>query len=87
MDVKVLGTGCANCRALETATREALDTATREALDATGADATVQKVEEMAEIVGYGVMGLPALVVDGEVVLAGRVPDPDELTELLVAAD
>ena len=78
MDVKILGTGCANCRALETATREAVVEA--------DADATVEKVEEMAEIVGYGVMGLPALVVDGEVVVAGRVPGAAELADLLDAA-
>lgn len=78
MDVKILGTGCANCQALEAATREALDAA--------GAGASVETVEEMAEIVDYGAMGLPALVVDGEVVLAGRVPDADELAELLTAA-
>lgn len=75
MNVKILGTGCSNCRALETATREAVAAAE--------VDATVEKVEEMSEIVGYGVMGLPALVVDGEVVVAGRVPDADELTGLL----
>ena len=77
MDVKILGTGCANCRALEDATREAVEAA--------GTDADVEKVEEMDEIVGYGVLGLPALVVDGEVVLAGRVPAVEELAEMLAA--
>ena len=79
MDVKILGTGCANCRALEEATREALTEA--------DVDATVEKVEEMEEIVGYGVLGLPALVVDGEVALAGRVPSRAELADLLSRAD
>lgn len=78
MDVKILGTGCENCRALETATRDAVAEVEP--------DATVEKVEEMAEIVGYGVMGLPALVVDGEVVVAGRVPGVAELAELLDTA-
>jgi small redox-active disulfide protein 2 len=75
MEIEILGTGCANCRSLEERTREVLER--------TGTDATVEKVEEMADIVSYGVMGLPALVVDGEVVLSGRVPDPDELVSLL----
>lgn len=79
MDVKILGTGCANCRALEEATREALTEA--------DVDATVEKVEEMEEIVGYGVLGLPALVVDGDVALAGRVPPPAELADLLSPTD
>lgn len=78
MDVKILGTGCANCRALEEVTRQAV-----EEVDA---DASVEKVEEMSQIVGYDVMGLPALVVDGEVVLSGRVPDAGELAELLAPA-
>ena len=77
MDVKILGTGCANCRALENATREAVA--------ASGREVAVEKIEEMAEIVEYGVLGLPALVVDGEVVVAGRVPDADEIADLLVA--
>lgn len=75
MKIEILGTGCPNCRTLEAKTREALARADH--------DATVRKVEEMAEIVGYGVLGLPALVVDGEVVVAGRVPDADELADLL----
>lgn len=77
MDVKVLGTGCANCRALEDAAREAVEAA--------GMEADLEKIEEMAEIVEYGVMGLPALVVDGEVVVAGRVPAADELSDLLAS--
>lgn len=75
MRIEILGTGCGNCRALEERTRQVLE--------ASGGDATVEKVEEMEEIVSRGVMGLPALVVDGEVVLAGRVPDTAELERLL----
>jgi small redox-active disulfide protein 2 len=76
MEIEILGTGCPNCRVLEARTRDALAAAGRD-------DATVVKVEEMADIVSYGVMGLPALVVDGEVVLSGRVPETDELASLL----
>lgn len=75
MDVKILGTGCSNCRALEAATREALENA--------GSDSPVEKVEEMSEIMSYGVMGLPALVVDGQVVVSGQVPEASELEQLL----
>lgn len=78
MDVKILGTGCSNCRALEAAVGEALEIA--------GVDATVGKVQEISDIMTYGVMGLPALVVDGEVVLSGRVPEISELESLLVEA-
>jgi len=75
MHIKILGTGCPSCGLLEARTREALAEAR--------IDAEVEKVEELSEIVGYGVMGLPALVVDDEVVLSGRVPSPSELGRLL----
>lgn len=78
MKIEILGTGCASCRSLEERTREVLER--------TGTDASVRKVEEMADIVSYGVMGLPALVVDGEVVVTGRVPDAAELETLLSAS-
>ncbi len=78
MEIEILGTGCSNCRSLEQRTREVLER--------TEADATVEKVQEMADIMSYGVMGLPALVVDGEVVISGRVPDASELKTLLSAS-
>jgi small redox-active disulfide protein 2 len=75
MDIKVLGPGCRNCATLEQRTREALD--------ALGRDATIDKVTDFAEIAGYGVMATPALVVDGEVVTAGRIPTSRRIAELL----
>ena len=54
MDIKVLGTGCPKCKALEKATREAVDAA--------GISASVSKVEDIVEIMNYGVMTTPALV-------------------------
>lgn len=78
MQIKVLGSGCAKCNMLEDATRKAVDQA--------GIDATVEKVTDMAQIMGFGVMTTPALVVDGEVRLAGRVPSVDDLVALLTRA-
>jgi small redox-active disulfide protein 2 len=76
--IKVLGPGCANCKNLERATREAVD--------GLGLDATIEKVEDFATIMGYGVMSTPALVVDEEVVVSGRVPKVAEIRKLLAPA-
>lgn len=63
MEIKVLGTGCAGCRALyETVCKVVAET---------GLDATVVKEEEITKILEYGVYSLPALVVDGKVAAAG----------------
>lgn len=75
MDIKVLGTGCPKCKALEKATREAVEQ--------TGINATVSKVEDIVEIMNYGVMTTPALVVDGKVVLKGKVPTVAEIKSLI----
>ena len=75
MDIKVLGPGCANCNKLEDATRKAVEKA--------GLDATIEKVSDLQEIMSYGVMSTPALVVNGELRLAGRVPSVDDLVALL----
>lgn len=75
MDVKILGTGCAKCKTLEKLTRDVVEQ--------NGIDATVTKVEEITEIMKYHVMVTPALVVDGKVVLKGRVPSVTELKEIL----
>ena len=75
MDIKVLGPGCNNCVRLEANTREALE--------ALGRAASIEKVTDIGEIVGYGVMRTPGLVVDGTVVVSGRVPSVDDLRLLL----
>lgn len=77
MIIKILGSGCANCAALEKVAREA-------AADL-GLDATFEKVTNYGEIIGYGVLRTPALVVDEKVVLAGRVPTVATVKELLAA--
>ena len=75
MEIKVLGTGCAKCKALEKATREAVAEA--------GIAASVTKVEDIVEIMSYGVMTTPALVVDGKIVVKGKVPSVSEIKSLL----
>ena len=77
MIIKVLGPGCANCKNLERVTREAIADL--------GLDATIEKVEDYPTIVGYGVMSTPALVVDEQVVVSGRVPTAAQVRELLSA--
>lgn len=75
MDIKVLGPGCNNCVTLEARTRQALAEL--------GQDAAIEKVTDTAQIIGYGVMSTPGLVVDGTVVVSGRVPSVKQLAELL----
>jgi small redox-active disulfide protein 2 len=75
MDIKVLGPGCKNC--------VTLDRIVHEVVAEMGIDATFEKVEDYAAIASYGVMSTPALVVDGKVILSGRVPTPRHLKEML----
>ena len=68
-NIKVLGSGCKNC-----------DTAARLiqiAADQAGVEITLEKVTDIAEIMGYGVMSTPGVVVDGKLVHAGGLPGPD----------
>ena len=76
--VKVLGSGCAKCNALEQATREALAEL--------GMDTTIEHVTDFARIAAYGVMSTPALVVDGRVVSCGKVLKKDEAKALIQKA-
>ena len=78
MDVKILGTGCPNCKRLEKVTREALAEM--------GVEATLTKVTDMMDILSYNVPATPGLVVDGQVVSYGRVPTKAETTSLLATA-
>ena len=75
MDIKILGSGCANCVNLEKATRKAVAEL--------GIDATFEKVTDYADIASYGIMRTPGLVVDEQVLLAGRVPTAAQVKELL----
>lgn len=65
-NIKVLGTGCANCRN----TVALIETVARER----GAEIVMEKVEDLPSIMSYGVMSTPAVVIDGKVVHAGGVP-------------
>ena len=76
MDIKILGSGCTNCQRLEAVTHDAVDQL--------GLEATFDKVTDPAEIASWGVMRTPALVIDDEVVLSGRVPSADDVKKLLV---
>ncbi len=78
MDVRVLGPGCARCKQLYEATDKAIKQL--------GLAATLTKVEKLTEIAAYNVLMTPALVIDGQVKAAGRVPGTAELTSLLTTA-
>ncbi len=75
MQIKILGPGCVNCHTLERLTRQAVGEL--------GLDAQISAVTDYPSIVGYGVMSTPALVVDEQVVLSGRVPTKEQVVELL----
>ena len=75
MDIKILGGGCANCRALEAMAKEAVADL--------GITATVEEVTDYAAIASFGVMRTPALVIDGKVFLSGRVPQKDEVRRII----
>lgn len=71
MKIEVLGTGCSKCKK----TKETIE----KVLKQNGVEAEIVKVEDIETILNYGVMVTPAVVVDGEVKLAGRVPDEKEI--------
>jgi small redox-active disulfide protein 2 len=73
--VQVLGTGCAKCNKL----KEHADAAVSEL----GIDASVEKVEDIVEITNFGVMMTPALAIDGEVKVVGKVPSVEEIKAYL----
>jgi small redox-active disulfide protein 2 len=75
MKIEILGTGCVRCHKLEEQTREAIKDL--------GIEVEVAKVQDYKKIMGYGVMTLPALVVNGEVKIAGKIPTKDEIKKML----
>ncbi|MEE9443020.1 MAG: thioredoxin family protein [candidate division Zixibacteria bacterium] len=74
-DIKVLGPGCPKCRELYKQTELAIKEI--------GLDASLVKVTDIQEITGYGVMMTPALVVNGQVKICGKVPSLDQLKEMI----
>lgn len=75
MIIKVLGTGCSNCKTLEKLVRSTVEEMKIEA--------TVEKVEDIQQIMAYGIMRTPGLVIDEKVVLSGKIPSKNELEDIL----
>lgn len=75
MHIQILGTGCAKCKSLEKLTREVVEK--------NSISAEISKVEDIMEIMKFNVMATPAIVINGKVVLKGRVPSEKELAEIL----
>jgi small redox-active disulfide protein 2 len=78
MEVKILGTGCPNCKRLEKVTLQALNEM--------GVQATVTKVSDIGDIMTYDILATPGLVIDEEVVASGRVPSKAEVAALIATA-
>jgi len=79
INIKVLGSGCANCKRLEAETRAALDEA--------GIAYDLAKVTHYADIMGYGIMSTPGLVINEKVVSAGRIPKRQQIIEWVSQAE
>ena len=77
-DIKVLGTGCANCRTTVSLIEQVAE--------AKGVAITLQKVEELRDIMGYGEMSTPGVEIDGKVVHAGGVPSREKIEQWLTGA-
>ncbi len=77
MDIKVLGPGCAKCKEVEKRVSETVSDL--------GMSANVEKVTDFQKIAEYGVLGTPAVVVDGQVKCMGKVPSKDEIKKWLLA--
>ena len=75
MEIKVLGVGCAQCKA----TYAVIEKVVKEQ----GLDATLIKVEDIMELLNYNIMATPAVVIDGEVKLKGHVPTENEVKKIL----
>jgi len=78
LTIKVLGSGCANCKKLEAITRQSVSTL--------GIEAEVIKVTEYPEIMKYNIMSTPGLVINEKVVSAGRIPSEAEITTFITSA-
>jgi small redox-active disulfide protein 2 len=77
VNIKVLGSGCANCKRLEATARKVVETLAIEA--------EIEKVTDYAEIMKYPIMSTPGLVINEKLVSAGRIPTEEEITGWLQA--
>jgi len=77
MDIKILGSGCAKCKRLEQLTKEVADDL--------GVGATIDHVTDINKIMAYPVLSTPALVINEEVKVSGRMPSKDEIAGWLKA--
>lgn len=75
VNIKILGSGCANCRRLEAETRKVVESL--------GIEAEFEKVTEYAEIMKYPILSTPGLVINEKLVSAGRIPSPDQIATWL----
>lgn len=73
--IQILGTGCAKCKKLAENTKQAVDNL--------GIEYEMEKVTDINEIMGFGVMTTPALAVDGKVLLTGKVPNSADIEKLI----
>jgi small redox-active disulfide protein 2 len=78
LNIKILGSGCANCKKLEALTRQTVEQLS--------IDAQVTKVTDYADIMAYNVMSTPGLVINEKVVSTGRIPSTAEITTYLTTA-
>ncbi|MGD8338825.1 MAG: thioredoxin family protein [Desulfobacterales bacterium] len=79
MEIKVLGPGCPRCQQTEKIVKEAVSEA--------GVDADIGHVTDVMEIAGYGVLGTPAVVVDGEVKSVGKIPKKEDIKAWISSKD
>ena len=79
LNIKVLGSGCANCKRLEKMVRSAVDQL--------GIEAQVEKVTDATKYLDYNVMSTPGLVINGKTVSSGRVPSLAEVTTFVTSAE
>ena len=75
MEIKVLGTGCPKCKTLEKSTREVIAQM--------GIEADISKEEDIMKIMEYGIMHTPGLVINGKVVVSGRLPSSKEIEQFI----
>lgn len=77
MKIKILGTGCPKCKEIEKIVRKVVEDL--------GIKISIEKVEDIERIIEYGVLSTPAVVVDGKIVISGKVPSEQDIVDILDA--